>query len=72
VRFLDSRPGATAADHDRRTEAVTAAVASDGEAFFAASTWRGKRVMRVSVVNWRTSEDDVERTIAAVARRLAG
>lgn len=70
VRFLDSRAGATAQDHDARTDAVIAAVNASGEAFFSGSTWRGKRAMRVSVVNWRTTQDDVRRTVAAVASIL--
>jgi aromatic-L-amino-acid decarboxylase len=70
VRFLDPRAGATDQDHDVRTDAVIAGVNASGEAFFSGSTWQGKRAMRVSVVNWRTSADDVRRTIAAVASVL--
>ena len=72
VRFLDQRPSATNVDHDKRTDAIVAAVNAGGEAFFSTTTWRGKRAMRVSVVNWRTSNRDVERAIAAVRRALAG
>lgn len=72
VRFLDQRPSATNLDHDKRTDAIVAAVNAGGEAFFSTTTWRGKRAMRVSVVNWRTSDRDVERAIAAVRRALAG
>jgi glutamate/tyrosine decarboxylase-like PLP-dependent enzyme len=71
VRFLDSRPGATQADHDAWTDQVTDAVVAGGEAFFSNTTWRGKRCMRVSVCNWQTSARDVERAVAAVARVLA-
>lgn len=71
VRFLDTRPGAEAADHDRRTDRVIAAVNAGGEAFFSGTTWQGRRAMRVSVVNWRTSDDDVSRTLAAVRQALA-
>jgi glutamate/tyrosine decarboxylase-like PLP-dependent enzyme len=60
VRFTD----------DRRTDEVIAAIADTGEAFFTASTWHGMRVMRVSVCNWQTSEDDVRRTISAVKRAI--
>ena len=72
VRFLDPRPGATAADHDRRTDAVIAALDADGEAFFGGTTWRGRRCMRVSVCGWRTGEPEVRRAVAAAARVLAG
>jgi glutamate/tyrosine decarboxylase-like PLP-dependent enzyme len=70
VRFLDPRPGATDADHDTRTESVIAAINATGEAYFAGVTWNGKRAMRVSVVNWRTSDEDVARTIGAARRVL--
>lgn len=72
VRFLDERPGAAEADHDARTESVIAAINATGEAFFSATTWRGKRAMRISVVNWRTTAADVDRAIAACAGVLAG
>ena len=70
VRFLDPRPGATAADHDARTDQVIAAINATGEAFFGGVEWQGRRAMRVSVVNWRTSDADVARTIAAARRVL--
>ena len=70
VRFLDRRPGATEVDHDRRTDEVIAKILASGEAFFGGTTWRGRRAMRVSVCNWQTSEKDVARTVAAVAKVL--
>ena len=66
VRFLDPRPGATEADHARRTDAVIATINQGGEAFFGGVDWRGKRAMRISVVSWRTREADVARTVEAV------
>jgi glutamate/tyrosine decarboxylase-like PLP-dependent enzyme len=70
VRFLDRSPGATEEDHDRRTDEVIAQILKTGEAFFGGTTWRGRRAMRVSVVNWRTSDDDVERVVRAVEKVL--
>ena len=70
VRFIDPRDGATDADHDARTEKVIAAINASGEAYFGPSTWAGKRVMRICVVNWRTTERDVARTIEAVRSAL--
>ncbi|HEY0365921.1 MAG TPA: pyridoxal-dependent decarboxylase [Pyrinomonadaceae bacterium] len=67
VRFLDS---SAEQDHDRRTEEVIAAIVAAGEAFFGGTTWRGKRAMRVSVCNWRTSDEDVQRSINSVAHVL--
>ena len=70
VRFHDLRPGATAEDHDRRTDGVMAAINATGEAFFTGTTWRGKRCMRVSVSSWRTTARDVNRAVAAAERVL--
>jgi glutamate/tyrosine decarboxylase-like PLP-dependent enzyme len=66
VRFL-----AEDGDHDRRTDAVIAAINATGEAFFGGVTWRGRRAMRVSACNWRTTEADVARILTAVAAILA-
>src|SRR5580704_17026433 len=41
VRFLDPK----GQDHDRRTDAVIAAILAGGEAFFGGVTWQGKRAM---------------------------
>jgi glutamate/tyrosine decarboxylase-like PLP-dependent enzyme len=71
VRFHDPRPGASEEDHDRRTDEVTAAINATGEAFFTNTTWKGRRCMRVSVSSWRTTEDDVDRAVAAAQRVLA-
>ncbi len=70
VRFLDPQPGATDADHDRRTDATIAAILASGAAFFGGTTWRGRRCMRISVCNWQTSESDVARAVAAVRRAI--
>jgi glutamate/tyrosine decarboxylase-like PLP-dependent enzyme len=67
VRFLDQTPGTTEENHDQRTEQVTAAILKTGEALFTGTTWRGRRAMRVSVCNWQTSAEDVERVVRAVA-----
>lgn len=72
VRFLDRSPGATEQDHDRRTDEVIARILSTGEAFFGGTTWRDQRAMRVSVCNWRTTDFEVSRAIAAVKRVLEG
>ena len=71
VRFCDDRPAATAADHDARTDRVIEQILADGEAFFGGVSFRGRRCMRISVSNWQTGEDDVERAVSAVARAIA-
>jgi glutamate/tyrosine decarboxylase-like PLP-dependent enzyme len=62
VRFLDPRRGASEEDHDRRTDTAIEAIVTSGEAFFTGTTWRGRRAMRVSVCNWQTSDEDVQRS----------
>lgn len=71
VRFPATYPGAGESDHAKHTEEVIAAVAKSGEAFFSSSEWNGNRVMRVSVCNWQTSDEDVARAVRAVERALA-
>ena len=71
VRFLDPRPGATPADHDRRTDGVIDAINRSGEAMFGGVTWQGRRAMRVCVVNWQTDDAAVVRTVAAVREALS-
>ncbi|MEQ1755192.1 MAG: aminotransferase class V-fold PLP-dependent enzyme [Micropepsaceae bacterium] len=70
VRFHSSRADATDADHDLYTDDVIARINGTGEAFFGGVTWYGKRAMRVSVCNWRTTAQDIERTVAAVREVL--
>jgi glutamate/tyrosine decarboxylase-like PLP-dependent enzyme len=70
VRFLDRTPHATAADHDLATDATITAINATGEAFFSGTTWNGKSAMRVSVVNWRTTDRDVDRTLSAIEKVL--
>ncbi|HVR31278.1 MAG TPA: aminotransferase class V-fold PLP-dependent enzyme [Acidimicrobiia bacterium] len=40
----------------------------DGTAWLGATTWRGERLLRISVSNWSTSEQDVDVTIDAIRR----
>lgn len=63
VRFL-----ADDGDHDSRTESVAQQIQAEGTAWLGTTTWRGMRVIRVSVCNWRTDADDVTRTVDAVRR----
>jgi glutamate/tyrosine decarboxylase-like PLP-dependent enzyme len=71
VRFLDGRPNATPADHDARTDGVIEAINREGTAFFSGASWKGRRAMRISVVNARTTAEEIERTMKAVESVLA-
>ena len=70
LRFLSPLENATESDHDAQTARVIEAINLDGTAFFSGTTWCGKRAMRVSVVNWRTSDADVVATVSAIEQVL--
>jgi glutamate/tyrosine decarboxylase-like PLP-dependent enzyme len=53
---------------DAHTDAVIEAVQRDGTCWVGGTTWRGRRLMRVSVSNWSTTEDDVRRSADAILR----
>lgn len=61
VRFLDN---------DAETDAVIEAIRDSGNAWFGGTTWRGRRAMRISVCNWRTTLQDVKPTLEAIERAL--
>jgi glutamate/tyrosine decarboxylase-like PLP-dependent enzyme len=63
VRFLDE-----AGDHDARTRAVIGAIQDDGTCWLGGTTWRGIGAMRISVCNWATTSEDVERSLEAILR----
>ncbi len=56
---------------DDATNAMLAAVQASGEAWMAGTTWDERAAIRLSVSNWRTSERDIERTLAAFAHARA-
>jgi glutamate/tyrosine decarboxylase-like PLP-dependent enzyme len=66
VRFptADGDPVAS----DERTRRVIAAVQADGTCWLGGTVWHGMAAMRISIVNWATSEEDVDRSAAAIIR----
>ena len=66
VRFLSDD-----GDHDRATDDVIRRIQARGVAWFGGATWRGMRVMRVSVCNWMTTDYDIGQTLASVREALA-
>ncbi|AUI61755.1 aminotransferase class V-fold PLP-dependent enzyme [Amycolatopsis sp. BJA-103] len=52
------------------TDKVIEAVQRSGECWMGATTWRGRRLMRISVSNWTTTEADVDRGVAAIQAAL--
>jgi hypothetical protein len=43
-------------------------VQKDGTCWLSGTTWHGSGAMRISVSNWRTTADDVERSVEAILR----
>ena len=58
-------------EDDETTAAVLAHVQGSGEAWMGGTTWRERTAIRISVSGWRTTERDVDRTVAAIERALA-
>jgi glutamate/tyrosine decarboxylase-like PLP-dependent enzyme len=55
---------------DATTDAALEAVQSSGEAFPSGTMWDGRRAIRLSVSGWRTTDADIDRTVAAFARAV--
>ncbi|HEX2417318.1 MAG TPA: pyridoxal-dependent decarboxylase [Micromonosporaceae bacterium] len=53
---------------DARTDRVTEGIQRDGTCWMGGTTWRGRRLMRISVSNFATTEADVDRSVAAILR----
>jgi glutamate/tyrosine decarboxylase-like PLP-dependent enzyme len=57
-------------DDDETTRAVIDAVQRGGEAWLGGTVWHGRAAARVSVSNWSTTEEDIDRLAAALAAAL--
>jgi glutamate/tyrosine decarboxylase-like PLP-dependent enzyme len=56
---------------DKRTRAVTSRLIADGTVWMSGSRWHDQDVLRVSVSNWSTDDEDVRRSVDAVRRAVA-
>ncbi len=56
---------------DARTARVISAVQQDGTLWAGGTTWRGRAYLRISVSNATTTEEDVDRSAATIARLAA-
>jgi glutamate/tyrosine decarboxylase-like PLP-dependent enzyme len=63
VRFLDDD-----GDHDAYTRAVVSAVQEDGTCWLSGTVWHGIAAMRISICNWSTTSEDVDRSLEAIVR----
>jgi glutamate/tyrosine decarboxylase-like PLP-dependent enzyme len=56
---------------DDRTRAVAAALLADGTTWMSGSRWHDRAIVRISVSNWSTTDDDVRRSLDALRRAAA-
>jgi glutamate/tyrosine decarboxylase-like PLP-dependent enzyme len=57
-------------DSDAATERVTYGIQEEGTCWASATEWRGRRALRISVSNWATTTEDVERSAAAMLAQV--
>jgi glutamate/tyrosine decarboxylase-like PLP-dependent enzyme len=57
-------------DHDGHTRAAVERLQRDGTCWMSGTAWNGGAAMRISVTNWSTDEDDVDRSVAAILRHV--
>jgi glutamate/tyrosine decarboxylase-like PLP-dependent enzyme len=55
-------------DDDEKTRRVIENVQRDGTCWLGGSEWKGHAVMRISVSNWSTTAEDVDRSVEAILR----
>jgi glutamate/tyrosine decarboxylase-like PLP-dependent enzyme len=55
-----------------RTREVVRRVQEDGTCWCGGTDWQGHAAMRISVSSWATTEEDVERSLAAIIRLASG
>jgi len=53
---------------DERTRALGTRLQAEGETWISGGRWRGRDMLRVSMSNWSTDEQDITRTVEAIRR----
>jgi hypothetical protein len=48
------------------TDRAVRRIQEDGNVWLGATTWHGRRLLRVAVSNWSTTEGDIDQTVAAI------
>ena len=61
-----------ALEDDARTREVTQRLLADGTAWMSGSRWAGRDVIRISVSNWSTDDDDIAQSVDALRRAIVG
>jgi len=53
-------------DHDGHTRRILEVLQNDGTCWMSGTTWNGMAAARISVSNWSTDQEDVDRSVAAI------
>ncbi len=61
----------TAFGDDDATARVVAAVQEDGTCWCGPTVWQGRAAMRISISSWATTDEDIDKSIAAILRIAA-
>jgi cysteine sulfinate desulfinase/cysteine desulfurase-like protein len=56
---------------DARTREVTQKIIADGATWMSGSHWKDQDVLRISVSNWSTNDEDVRLSLEALSRAAA-
>ncbi|MEP3047579.1 MAG: aminotransferase class V-fold PLP-dependent enzyme [Roseibium sp.] len=59
---------ATLPGNEEACAAIARHVQNSGEAWFGQASWQGRQGFRISVSNWATTDQDIDRLIAAIAK----
>jgi aromatic-L-amino-acid decarboxylase len=51
-------------------DAIVHGIQAEGTCWVSGTTWRGTRCIRISVCNWQTTFEDVDRSVAAMAEQF--
>jgi glutamate/tyrosine decarboxylase-like PLP-dependent enzyme len=51
-----------------RTQHTIAAIQEEGTCWCGGTVWKGRTAMRISICNWSTTDEDVERSVEAILR----
>ena len=53
---------------EQKTNRMERWLQDEGTLWLGATSWRGERLLRISVSNWLTNQDDVEQCVRAIIR----
>ena len=58
-------------DADALTRTVIGRIQEEGTCWLGGTTWHGMAAMRISISNWSTTDDDIDRSADAILRMTA-